>query len=142
MTQCSYLHRRFLRARKYDLAHAKKMFKDCQHWRKTVSGVGIDELYRRTDPFDVRSSPIHTFLIRGLMLFASSIPSVKLSSNVGLCGSIKYVSFSNYFCSLYNLPTNCFHQTDKVSVQIMIIVYIRESLSCSSFKLCTSKAGL
>ena len=29
------------------------MFKDCQQWRKTVEGVGIDELYRRIDPFDV-----------------------------------------------------------------------------------------
>ena len=29
------------------------MFKDCQEWRKTVEGVGIDELYKRIDPFDV-----------------------------------------------------------------------------------------
>ncbi|KAF8158167.1 CRAL-TRIO domain-containing protein [Crassisporium funariophilum] len=43
---------RFLRARKFDLAQSKKMLKDCQHWRKTVEGVGIDELYRRIDPFD------------------------------------------------------------------------------------------
>ena len=34
---------------------AKKMFKDCQQWRKTVEGVGIDELYKRIDPFDVSS---------------------------------------------------------------------------------------
>jgi hypothetical protein len=29
------------------------MVADCQRWRKTVEGVGIDELYKRTDPFDV-----------------------------------------------------------------------------------------
>ena len=29
------------------------MFIDYQQWRKTVEGVGIDELYRRIDPFDV-----------------------------------------------------------------------------------------
>ncbi|KAJ3571562.1 hypothetical protein NP233_g3671 [Leucocoprinus birnbaumii] len=43
---------RFLRARKFDLAQSKKMFADCQNWRKTVEGVGIDELYRKIDPFD------------------------------------------------------------------------------------------
>ncbi|KAF5382552.1 hypothetical protein D9615_002843 [Tricholomella constricta] len=43
---------RFLRARKFDLKAAKKMIKDCQDWRRTVEGVGIDELYRRIDPFD------------------------------------------------------------------------------------------
>ncbi|KAG6878089.1 hypothetical protein C0993_012416 [Termitomyces sp. T159_Od127] len=43
---------RFLRARKFDLLAAKKMLKDCQDWRRTVEGVGIDELYRRIDPFD------------------------------------------------------------------------------------------
>jgi hypothetical protein len=31
------------------------MIRDCQEWRKTVEDVGIDELYRRIDPFDVRN---------------------------------------------------------------------------------------
>lgn len=44
---------RFLRARKFNVKLAKKMLQDCQQWRKTVEGVGIDELYRRIDPFDV-----------------------------------------------------------------------------------------
>ena len=48
--------RRFLRARRFDLVQSKKMFKDCQEWRKTVEGVGIDELYKRIDPFDVSHS--------------------------------------------------------------------------------------
>ncbi|KAL4253824.1 Phosphatidylinositol/phosphatidylcholine transfer [Pleurotus pulmonarius] len=43
---------RFLRARKFNVKHAKRMLQDCQQWRKTVEGVGIDELYRRIDPFD------------------------------------------------------------------------------------------
>ncbi|PFH54084.1 glycoside hydrolase family 71 protein [Amanita thiersii Skay4041] len=43
---------RFLRARKFDLKLAKKMLRDCQDWRKTVEGYGIDKLYRQIDPFD------------------------------------------------------------------------------------------
>ncbi|KAH9891614.1 CRAL/TRIO domain-containing protein [Cubamyces lactineus] len=43
---------RFLRARQFNLKQATLMWKNCQHWRKTVEGVGIDELYRQTDPFD------------------------------------------------------------------------------------------
>ena len=31
------------------------MWRKCVEWRKTVGGVGIDELYRRVDPWDVRS---------------------------------------------------------------------------------------
>ncbi|KAF7973729.1 hypothetical protein HWV62_14294 [Athelia sp. TMB] len=49
--------KRFLRARKYNLRDAKKMWSDCQHWRNTVEGVGIDELYQTLDPFDV-SPPV------------------------------------------------------------------------------------
>ncbi|KAJ8509524.1 hypothetical protein ONZ45_g8313 [Pleurotus djamor] len=43
---------RFLRARKFNVKAAKKMLQDCQEWRKTVEGVGIDELYKSIDPFD------------------------------------------------------------------------------------------
>ncbi|KAI0670820.1 CRAL/TRIO domain-containing protein [Trametes maxima] len=43
---------RFLRARQYNLKQATLMWKNCQHWRKTVEGVGIDQLYRDIDPFD------------------------------------------------------------------------------------------
>jgi len=31
------------------------MIIDCQNWRRTVEGVGIDELHRKIDPFDVRT---------------------------------------------------------------------------------------
>jgi len=43
---------RFLRARKHDAKQAKKMLSDCQEWRKSVEGVGVDELYQEIDPFD------------------------------------------------------------------------------------------
>ncbi|KAI0632089.1 CRAL/TRIO domain-containing protein [Trametes polyzona] len=43
---------RFLRARQFNLKQATLMWKNCQHWRQTVEGVGIDELYRQIDPFD------------------------------------------------------------------------------------------
>ncbi|KAL6302784.1 CRAL-TRIO domain-containing protein [Sparassis latifolia] len=43
---------RFLRARKYDLEQATTMWRNCQNWRNTVEGIGIDELYRQIDPFD------------------------------------------------------------------------------------------
>ena len=29
------------------------MLRNCQEWRKTVEGVGIDELYKNIDPWDV-----------------------------------------------------------------------------------------
>ncbi|KAI9058320.1 CRAL/TRIO domain-containing protein [Trametes sanguinea] len=43
---------RFLRARHFNLKQSTIMWKNCQHWRNTVEGVGIDELYRQIDPFD------------------------------------------------------------------------------------------
>ena len=52
LTRCPL--RRFLRARHFDLKAATTMWENCQNWRKTVEGIGIDELYRRLDPYDVR----------------------------------------------------------------------------------------
>ncbi|KAG2010180.1 SEC14 cytosolic factor [Coprinopsis cinerea AmutBmut pab1-1] len=43
---------RFLRARRYNIQLAKTQFRECQEWRQTVQGIGIDELYRRVDPFN------------------------------------------------------------------------------------------
>jgi hypothetical protein len=43
---------RFLRARKFSLTESKKMLQNCQQWRKTVGGDGIDALYDRLDPYD------------------------------------------------------------------------------------------
>ncbi|CAL1713230.1 unnamed protein product [Somion occarium] len=43
---------RFLRARHFNLKQSKLMWKNCQDWRSNVEGVGIDELYRRIDPWD------------------------------------------------------------------------------------------
>lgn len=82
-------HRRFLRARKFDLKQAKKMVTDCQRWRWTVEGVGIDRLYDRIDPFDVRanfhfsrSHPTDCTLI-------ASIQNVGMSSSTGQCCSTR-----------------------------------------------------
>jgi hypothetical protein len=33
------------------------MILECIQWRRTVEDVGIEELYRSIDPFDVRSAP-------------------------------------------------------------------------------------
>lgn len=33
------------------------MIIDCIHWRRTVEDVGMEELYRCIDPFDVRCAP-------------------------------------------------------------------------------------
>lgn len=58
--------RRFLRARKFDIKNAKTMLANCQKWRQTVEGVGLDGLYDEIDPFDVSPSarsPVICFLI-------------------------------------------------------------------------------
>ena len=83
-------HRRFLTARRNNIKDAKKMFTDCQHWRKTVEGVGIDELYRRIDPFDVsgmrRCKPSWIVAHLGVC----RLPTVKRLLNTGQCGSTRY----------------------------------------------------
>ncbi|KAI0258399.1 CRAL-TRIO domain-containing protein [Gloeopeniophorella convolvens] len=43
---------RFLKARGYSVPQAQQMLLECAEWRRSVEGVGIDELYRRIDPFD------------------------------------------------------------------------------------------
>ena len=42
------------------------MILECIEWRRTVEDVGIEELYRSIDPFDVRSAPslLHSFPLR------------------------------------------------------------------------------
>lgn len=45
-----------MKARGYNASQAKQMVLDCIQWRRTVEDVGIEELYRRIDPFDVRSA--------------------------------------------------------------------------------------
>lgn len=86
----TYNYSRFLRARKYNLKDATKMFRDCQHWRKTVEGVGLDELYRTLDPFDVRIPKPYCF--GGNWKWINSTLNVKKCTRAGLCGSIKCVS--------------------------------------------------
>ncbi|THH03123.1 hypothetical protein EW146_g10503 [Bondarzewia mesenterica] len=58
---------RFLRARDFDVKTAKKMLVDCLKWRRTVEDIGIDELYRRIDPFDL-GRPLNVHFIGGINL--------------------------------------------------------------------------
>lgn len=69
-------HRRFLKARGYNASHAKQMILDCIQWRRTVEDVGIEELYRSIDPFDVRSAPLRCTL--SLASFDAYLTSVVL----------------------------------------------------------------
>ena len=55
---------RFLRARKFNLKQSKAMIKTCIERRKTVGGVGIDEIYKRLDPYDVRRTVTHSRDVR------------------------------------------------------------------------------
>jgi hypothetical protein len=41
------------------------MLQNCQQWRKTVGGDGIDALYNRLDPYDVRPSFLLNLCCRG-----------------------------------------------------------------------------
>jgi hypothetical protein len=45
---------RFLRARKFNVELSKKMFIDCEKWRSTYAGVGVEELVRT---FDYKERP-------------------------------------------------------------------------------------
>ncbi|KAH9880110.1 hypothetical protein J1614_002136 [Plenodomus biglobosus] len=45
---------RFLRARKFNVELAKKMFQDCEKWRNEYAGVGVEELVRT---FDYKERP-------------------------------------------------------------------------------------
>ena len=78
--------RRFLRARKFNLKNTKIMLKNCIDWRKTVQGVGIDELYRKIDPYDVSFSIL---VLHHLVSIVSSILNGLMSSNIGPFGTIR-----------------------------------------------------
>jgi hypothetical protein len=85
--------RRFLRARQFNLKNAKIMWKNCYKWRKTAEGVGIDELYRRIDPFDVNR--IFSLLHNSPLNIASSIQNEIMYSSSGRSSSTKYVATSH-----------------------------------------------
>jgi hypothetical protein len=66
------------------------MFANCQEWRATVEGVGIDELYKQIDPFDVGASALAYMLTRkDRSPFPHSIRSVKRFSTAGLYGKFR-----------------------------------------------------
>jgi len=51
-TQYDHILLRYLRARKFSLKNSKIMIKNCIEWRRTVCGAGIEEVYRKIDPYD------------------------------------------------------------------------------------------
>lgn len=63
------IDRRFLRARKLKIEEAKKMVINCQEWRKTVEGVGIDALYDQIDPLDASFYIIYRVVVYSCWLF-------------------------------------------------------------------------
>ena len=63
------------------------MWSNCEQWRKTVGGVGIDELYREIDPFDVRRWV--RVIVKYTEVLAPSIQSGIRCSNAGLCGGTR-----------------------------------------------------
>ena len=96
-------HRRFLKARGYSAFQAKQMILDCIQWRRTVEDVGIEELYRTIDPFDVRSAPplLHSFpcVFRGVSdvrrsLLPHSFLDGRVSLRAGQWVSIRYARTS------------------------------------------------
>jgi hypothetical protein len=98
--QCNVAHRRFLKARGYNASQAKQMILECIQWRRTVEDVGIEELYRTIDPFDVRSAPslLHSFfpcVFRSVSdlrrsLLPHSFPDGGVSLSAGQWVSIRY----------------------------------------------------
>ena len=101
-----FSYRRFLRARKFDLAQSKTMFAACQHWRRTVENIGIDQLYRDIDPFDV--------CLRVLCPWLSHLPLVSRSRDrFWLLANV----VSQGVCVSSGLKSQCWmsFQTDKVA---------------------------
>ena len=94
---------RFLRARKFNLRDAKKMFADCQEWRKTVESVGIDELYRSLDPFDV--SIYWSMVMCSICSHVNSTLNARRSLRAGQCGFTRCAySIRTYSCLYLNSP--------------------------------------
>jgi len=86
------------------------MVMKCQHWRQSVSGIGIDELYNRMDPFDVSNKCFEILVTFDAYYW--SFPAVRKYSNRGQCTSTRYIRrFTTNVLGLFP----CLCQTDKVS---------------------------
>ena len=90
MFRHSSVIRRFLRARQYSIPKAKVMIKKCIEWRKTVQGVGIDELYKELDPYDVRMLSLSVDM-NFMIFYIRSIQREKRSSSIGRYGITRCV---------------------------------------------------
>jgi hypothetical protein len=97
------------------------MFADCQEWRRTVEGVGIDELYRTLDPFDVSFSFLSFFSFCGgassgyVFNNMHSTLNAKRSLSPGHYGFIRYVVNPPAVRLILYLQLTALSQTDKVS---------------------------
>lgn len=67
------------------------MFANCVDWRKTVAGVGIDQLYKNLDPYDVKDSHASS-AVNADRLILNSTQGGKTCSSTGLCFSTRYNS--------------------------------------------------
>jgi hypothetical protein len=123
-------HRRFLKARGYSASQAKQMILDCIQWRRTVEDIGIEELYRSIDPFDVRSVPslLHPFpcVFRNVSdlrrsLLPHSFPDGRVSLRAGQWVSTRYAP-RPHFLNAHTTPNQCpasdpsLFKTDKVTL--------------------------
>jgi hypothetical protein len=91
------------------------MILDCIQWRRTVEDVGIEELYRSIDPFDVRSAPslLHSFSLRlskriyltsVVVFLLHSFPDGSVSLRAGQWVSIRYAPHLTLLTRKTNLP--------------------------------------
>lgn len=63
------------------------MFINTQKWRASASGVGLDELYKSIDPFDVS---MYTFKqLKRLFIRVNSTQNASSYLKLGRCGSIR-----------------------------------------------------
>src|SRR5882762_6831611 len=91
------------------------MFADCQEWRRTVEGVGIDELYRTLDPFDVSFSFCGGASSGYVFNNMHSTLNAKRSLSPGHYGFIRYAVSPPAVRLILYLQLTALSQTDKVS---------------------------
>ena len=72
------------------------MWKNSHQWRATVEGVGIDELYKEIDPFDVSIRTQTPRSVYAHLEYIANVPSstqnVITCLTAGRCTSTRYVS--------------------------------------------------
>jgi hypothetical protein len=135
------------------------MILECIQWRRTVEDVGIEELYRTIDPFDVRSAPSllpsffpcvfrsvsdprrsllpHSFPDGGVSLSAGQWVSIRYAPRLALPKCPHATPNDPYLTPLY------IFQTDKVtSLRFLpICLYLTSLSDLSMIPSCTARAS-